>query len=76
MATQAGLGTTYRDVPPRENPDLDVLRQRGVPALGVDLDAFLDEPATWRFPPDRVTIDVDRTIREGQMVLAQTTGDT
>jgi len=48
LARQAGLGTFYRDVPPRENPAFDAIRRYGVPARGIDrasLESSFNEPA-------------------------------
>jgi hypothetical protein len=75
LARQAGLGTVYRDVPPKESPAFDALRKHGVPGPGIDqasFQAFFNQPATWYAPPEYLTIDVDRTIREGRFILAAT----
>jgi hypothetical protein len=69
LARQAGLGTIHRGVPPRENPAFDAMRKHGAPAPGSDRPTFeslFNEPATWYAPPESLTIDVDRTIREGK----------
>lgn len=72
-ARQAGLGTVYRGVPPRENPAYDHLRTHGVPAPGIDqasFESFFNEPASWYAPPEYLTVDVDGSIREGRFILA------
>ncbi|GAA3449609.1 hypothetical protein GCM10018962_14420 [Dactylosporangium matsuzakiense] len=72
LAQQAGLGTTYVGVPPRENPALDRLRKYGELAPGVDqagFETWLDTPASWYVPPEYVTIDVDHSIRQGRFIL-------
>jgi hypothetical protein len=78
LARRAGLGTVYRGVPPRENPAFDAFRKYGVPAQGIDqasFESFFNEPATWYAPPEYLTIDVDRTIREGRFIVATPAGD-
>jgi hypothetical protein len=79
LARDAGLGTVFHGVPPRENPTFDALRKHGVPAPGIDqatFEAWFNEPATWYAAPDFLTIDVDRTIREGRFILATANVDT
>ncbi len=78
LARRAGLGTVYRGVPPRENPAFDHLRKHGVPAPGIDqasFESFFNKPATWYAPPEYLTVDVDRTIREGRIILATPDSD-
>jgi hypothetical protein len=36
----------------------------------VNFQTFFNQPATWYAPPEYLTIDVDRTIREGRFILA------
>jgi len=66
-ARRAGLGHYYQDVPLRENLLLDRVRKFGV--LGPD-ESVWDQPATWWEPPEYVTVNVYRTIREGRIVAA------
>jgi len=76
LARRHGLGTMYRGVPPRENPDLDALRgHSGWVRPGFDLESYLNEPSNSWAPPEYLTIDVDRTIREGRFIIADTSDD-
>jgi hypothetical protein len=36
-------------------------------------ESIWDEPASWWAPPEYLTVDVDRTIREGRIVAATLT---
>jgi hypothetical protein len=68
-ARRAGLGQYYKDVPLREDPAFDDIRKHGVLDPGIDESAW-DQPSSWWAPPEYLTVDVDRTIREGRIVAA------
>ena len=66
-ARWAGLGQHYNDVPPREDPAFDDVRKHGVLGPGID-ESVWDQPSSWWAPPEYVTVNVDRTSREGRII--------
>ena len=68
-AKKAGLSQEYRGVPLREFPRFDLFRKYGTLAPGVD-ESIWDEPRNVNEPPEYVTVDIDRTLNDGRIVLA------
>lgn len=69
-AREIGLGRYYRGVPLRESVHYG-LCLRGIRyAKGFTEADVWDRPVSWYEPPEWVTIDVDRSIREGRVVAA------
>jgi hypothetical protein len=68
-ARQAGLSQEYRGVPLREFPRFDLVRKYGTLAPGVD-ESIWDRRADVNEPPEYVTVDIDRTLNAGRVVLA------
>ena len=59
----------YRGVPLREFPRFDLVRKYGMLAPGVD-ESVWDKPSDLNVPPDYVTVDIERTLNAGRIVLA------
>ena len=68
-ARKAGLYERHRGVPLREIPYFDLLRKHGTLAPGID-ESYWDRPTDINVPPEYLTVDVDRTIREGRFIAA------
>jgi hypothetical protein len=68
-AREAGLYEQYRGVPRLELPFYDVLRKHGTLAPGLD-ESFWGQRDDVSVPPEYLTVDVDRTIREGRVIAA------
>lgn len=68
-AKKAGLAQEYRGVPLREFPRFDLLRKYGTLAPGVD-ESIWNTPSDVNEPPEYVTVDIDRTLNAGRIVLA------
>ena len=66
-AWEAGLYEQYRGVPMLELPRYDAFRKYRKLAPGID-QSFFEQRRDLLEPPDYVTVDVDRTIREGKVV--------
>lgn len=62
-AREAGLGQPYTDAPLRESIHLGEYLRDGV----VVNEALLNLPSDWHEPPETVTIDVNKSIRDGRI---------
>jgi hypothetical protein len=62
-ARDAGLGQHYTGAPPRESIHLGNYLRNGV----VVNEALLNPPSSWTEPPETVTIDVNKSIRDGRI---------
>jgi hypothetical protein len=62
-AREAGLGQNYTDTPLRESTHLANHLHEGV----IVNEALLNMPSSWHGPPETITIDVDRSIRDGRI---------
>lgn len=62
-AREAGLGQHYTDVPLRESIHLGNYLRNAV----IVNEALLDAPSSWHEPPETVTIDVNKSIRDGRI---------
>ena len=56
-------------MPLREFPRFDLVRKYGMLAPGVD-ESVWDKPSDLNVPPDYVTVDIERTLNTGRIVLA------
>jgi|GEM_PF-3075689 len=63
-AQEAGLGTHHTSAPLRESIHYGDLLKDGI----VPDETLLNKPSSWYEPPETVTIDVNRSIREGRIV--------
>jgi hypothetical protein len=70
-AKEAGLYERYRAVPLLEIPFFDQLRKHGQLAPGLNATSFFQERRDVSVPPEYLTVDVDRSIREGRIVAAE-----
>lgn len=62
-AREAGLGTSYKHVPLRESLQYGQIAKQG----GMLDEKAWNKPSTWYEPPERLTVDVHRSIREGRI---------
>jgi hypothetical protein len=73
-ARKAGLSQEFKRVPLREFPRFDLIRKYGTLAPGVD-DSIWDGPRDVNEPPEYVTVDTERTLNEGRVVLVEAAVD-
>ncbi len=69
-AREAGLGQHYTGAPLRESIHLGNYLRNGV----VVNEALLDMPSSWHEPPETVTIDVNKSIRDGRITACTPPG--
>lgn len=65
-AREAGLGRHYIDIPLRESIHLGNYLRNAV----IVNEALRDAPSSWHEPPETVTIDVNKSIRDGHITAA------
>jgi hypothetical protein len=63
-AQEAGLGSYHTGTPLRESVHYGGLLKHGIIAG----ETLLDQPSSWFEPPETLTVDVNKSVREGRIV--------